>query len=52
MTIIFKEFLLDFMKIFVDDFCVYGTKEDHPEHLRKTFERCKKAGYLCKLKNA
>jgi hypothetical protein len=47
MTIIFKKFLQAFMEIFIADFCVYGTKRDHPEHLRKTFERCKEAGLKC-----
>ena len=44
MMTIFKDFLRDFMEIFIDDFCVYGLGADHPEHLRKTFERCRWAG--------
>ena len=44
MTTIFKDFLRDFMEVFIDDFCVYGSSEDHPEHLRKTFERCRWVG--------
>jgi hypothetical protein len=44
MMVIFEDFLRDFMEIFIDDFCVYGIIEDHPEHLKKTFERCRWAG--------
>ena len=44
MTTIFKDFLRDFMEVFIDDFCVYGSSADHPHHLRKTFERCRWAG--------
>jgi hypothetical protein len=44
MIFIFEDFLRDFMEIFIDDFCVYGTVEDHPKHLKKTFERCRWAG--------
>src|SRR5450759_4596454 len=32
------------MEIFIDDFCVYVSSANHPEHLRKTFERCCWAG--------
>jgi len=44
MMVIFNDFLRDFMEIFIDDFCVYGSTEDHTEHLRQTFERCRWAG--------
>ena len=32
------------MKIVLDDFYVYGNKEDHPEHLAKCFAQCAKYG--------
>jgi hypothetical protein len=49
MIVIFEDFLKDFMEIFIDDFCVYGTVEDHLEHLKKTFERCR---WACLALNA
>ena len=33
MMVIFQEFLQDFMEVFIDDFCVYGSHKDHPEDL-------------------
>jgi len=44
MMVIFQDFLQDFMEVFIDDFCVYGTSADHPKHLEKTFARCRQAG--------
>jgi hypothetical protein len=44
MMVIFEDFLRDFMEMFIDDFYVYGIAEEHPEHLKKTFERCRWAG--------
>jgi hypothetical protein len=44
MTVAFQAFLRKFMEIFLDDFCVYGSKEDHPEHLAKCFAQCDKYG--------
>jgi len=44
MMVIFNDFLRNFMEVFIDDFCVYGSTADHPEHLRQTFERCRWAG--------
>lgn len=32
------------MEIFLDDFCVYGRKEDHADQLRQCFEQCHKFG--------
>ncbi len=37
----FEPYLTEFMKIFMDDFCVFGKKSDHLTHLRKCFERCR-----------
>jgi len=28
------------MKIFLDDFCVFGTKSEHPVQLKKCFDKC------------
>ena len=32
------------MEIFLDDFCVYDNKEDHPKHLARCFAQCAKYG--------
>jgi hypothetical protein len=31
----FKEYFNDFMQVFLDDFNVYGNKENHLNHLKK-----------------
>jgi hypothetical protein len=46
MMIIFQEFLWKFLEIFIDNFCVFSSKEDHFEHLRLTFEKCRESS-LC-----
>jgi hypothetical protein len=38
---IFAEFLNDFMKEFLDDFSIYGTKADHIKHLKLCLQRCR-----------
>jgi hypothetical protein len=43
-TVAFQAFLRKFMEIFLDDFCVYGSKEDHPEYLAKCSAQCAKYG--------
>src|SRR5450759_2006578 len=50
MMVIFNDFFRDFMEIFIDDFCVYGSTEDHTEHLRQTFEICRWAGLSLQAK--
>ena len=42
--IIFAEFLNNFMKVFLDDFSIYGTKTDHIKHLKLCLQRCKEYG--------
>ena len=44
MMMIFVEYLDKFMKVFLDDFIVYGNKEDHIEHLEKCLIKCRKNG--------
>jgi len=36
----FKEYLNDFMQVFKDDFNVYGQKEEHLNHLKKSLTQC------------
>ena len=44
MTVAFQVLLQKFMEIFLDDFCVYGNKIDHPKHLEKYFVQYAKYG--------
>ena len=38
----FKEYLRDFLEIFMDDLCVHSLeREDHIAHLIKIFEKCR-----------
>ena len=37
----FEPYLTEFMRIFMDDFSVFGEKVKHLEYLRKCFERCR-----------
>ncbi|CAM6113397.1 unnamed protein product [Calypogeia fissa] len=41
---VFHDFLRKFLEVFIDDFAVYGEKEDHLENLRMTFQRCREVG--------
>ena len=41
---VFEPFLTSFMRVFLDDFSVFGKKEDHLSHLRWCFEKCRMAG--------
>jgi len=38
----FKEYLDQFMKIFMDDFTVYNDMDNHLSKLKLCFEKCKK----------
>ena len=38
----FEPYLTDFMRVFMDDFSVFGRKAQHLEHLKLCFERCRK----------
>ena len=40
MTEDFQEYLRKFMEIFLDDFAVFGTMEQHGEYLHKYFDKC------------
>lgn len=40
MSEIFGPFLIDFMRIFLDDLSVFGSREKHLEHLRLCLRRC------------
>jgi hypothetical protein len=44
MMVAFLPYLHKFIEIFLDDFCVFGKKEDHVEQLAKCFEQCEKYG--------
>lgn len=38
----FKEYLRDFLEIFMDDLCIHSLqRKDHIEHLTKIFEKCR-----------
>jgi transposase InsO family protein len=43
-TMAFKDQLRKDIEIFLDDFCVYGSVENHPTSLSKCFEQCAKFG--------
>ena len=38
---VFAPFLTTFMRVFLDDFSVFGNKSEHLGHLRLCFERCR-----------
>ena len=40
---VFGPFLTSFMRVFLDEFSVFGTIQDHLYHLRLYFEKCKMA---------
>jgi hypothetical protein len=44
MTIAFQEYLRKFMEIFLDDFCIYSTCQEHANCLRKCFEQYREFG--------
>jgi hypothetical protein len=44
MTTAFQKYLRKFTEIFVDDFCVFSTRQKHAEYLRKCFEQCREYG--------
>ncbi|MCO5574666.1 hypothetical protein L7F22_028456 [Adiantum nelumboides] len=37
----FEPYLLDFMRVFVNDFLVFGKRDLHLQHLKLCFERCR-----------
>lgn len=41
---VFGPFLTSFMRVFLDDFSVFGKVIDHLHHLRLCFEKCRSAG--------
>jgi hypothetical protein len=40
----FRKYFNDFMQVFLDDFSVYGNKEDHLQQLQKCLEECRVNG--------
>ena len=44
MTEAFQDYLRKFMEIFLDDFAVFGTMEEHADYLQKCFDRCMEFG--------
>ena len=38
---IFQDFLRHFLEVFIDDFAVFNSRDDHLGYLRKTFQRCR-----------
>ncbi len=44
MTKTFREYLDNFMKIFLDDFTVYSDMESHLQKLKLHFQKCKEYG--------
>ena len=38
---VFEPYLQDFMRVFVDDFSIFGTKDQHLMHLKLCFDRCR-----------
>ena len=44
MTEAFQKYLRKFMEIFLDDFAVFGTMEQHAEYLQKCFDKCMEFG--------
>ncbi|MCO5575962.1 hypothetical protein L7F22_029769 [Adiantum nelumboides] len=42
MSHVFKEYLRNFLEVYMDDLCVHSSIEaDHFEHLKKVFEKCR-----------
>ena len=38
----FKEYLRDFLKVYMDDLCIHsGTRDQHAKHLKLIFQKCK-----------
>ncbi|KAL3697673.1 hypothetical protein R1sor_011749 [Riccia sorocarpa] len=44
MNTIFKDFLRKFVEVFIDDFCIFGRREEHFEKLKLTLNRCREMG--------
>jgi hypothetical protein len=47
----FKKYINNFMQVFLDDFSVYGQKEDHLSHLKKCMTQCRNNGISFNPKN-
>lgn len=37
---VFRDFLRHFLEVFIDDFVVFGSREEHLQHLQMTFDCC------------
>jgi hypothetical protein len=44
MTTTFQKYLRKFIEIFLDDFCVFSTRQQHAKCLKKCFEQCREYG--------
>jgi hypothetical protein len=44
MTTAFQKYLRKFIEIFLDDFCVFSTYQDHAECLKQCFKQCREYG--------
>jgi hypothetical protein len=49
MTKTFREYLDNFMKIFLDDFIMYSDMESHLQKLKLCFQKCKEYGISLNL---
>lgn len=43
MTTIFQDHLRKFLEIFINNFCVFGPRDQHINHLQQTFDKCREA---------
>jgi hypothetical protein len=49
MNDIFREWLDDFVVIYIDDILIYRSSKEHAEHLRKVFQRLRENKLYAKL---
>ena len=41
---IFAEYLDKFMKVFLDDFSIYGSRDEHLQHIKLCLQKCRENG--------
>ena len=44
MTEAFQDYLRKFIKIFLDDFAIFGDDKNHADYLQKCFDKCMEFG--------
>lgn len=44
---IFRPYLGQFIRVYLDDFAIYGSRSDHPQHVKVAFQRLSE--YQCSL---